>query len=38
LHFRPGIAILEEIIFWLLEHENFSSRPSYAFFGGQLML
>jgi hypothetical protein len=30
LHFRPGIAILEEIVCWLLERENLSARPGCA--------
>lgn len=29
---------MEEIVCWLRERENFSSRPDYAFLSGHLML
>ena len=37
LHLRPGIAVMEEVISWLPERNNFSVQPSYAVFGGHLM-
>jgi hypothetical protein len=37
LHFRPGIAVMEEVLLWQRERENFWTRPGIAVFGGQVM-
>jgi hypothetical protein len=37
LHLRPGIAVIEGLIFWPPECINFSVRPGYAVFNGQVI-
>jgi 2-polyprenyl-6-methoxyphenol hydroxylase-like FAD-dependent oxidoreductase len=37
LHLRPGIAVMEGVIFWPPERNNFSAWPDYAVFGGQVI-
>jgi hypothetical protein len=37
LYLRPGIAVMEEVLFKPDERNNSSTRPGYAVFGGQFI-
>lgn len=37
LHLRPGIAVMEGVLLWLRERENFWMRPDYGVFGGHFI-